>query len=550
MEIKDILASHNPVLLRGLFQFTLADSDEKILLKFRLWHGYFFPHHFKSEDAPVHRDINLGNLHAYRGTLDAFVDIAFRGAGKDVKTKAFIAFVILNDKENFRRYFRILSADGGNSTQTVTDIYNMLVAPRVFAVYPHTFAKTSDKVKLAETMHDFVTATGVKVSADTVGSSQRGAVQDASRPDFIWYNDFETRVTLRSAVTSRAIWDNMEEARTGLEKGGACVYTCNYVSEMGNVHRLVTEKLSPRKRILIVPIAQKGTDGRWQTIWSRYTHEDVVEMERTDEDFEGERLCKPSAAKDIFFDRERLDRMLVLPPIKEINGFKIYRNYDPSHRYASGHDVAGGMGLDSSTSVFIDFDVFPCQVVATYHDNLIKPDMFGDEIYRQIEYFGFCLIAPEKNNHGHATIARLRQLDKAEICTTERKGDSILMPTAKEYGWETNAVTKNTMLTHFRKAIEDGHLELNDPHLIAEAKAFTRNDMMDKPVDPRLVTNTTRHFDLLMAACIAWQMRDRAYPKSAAPLTAAERETKEAMEWLAQQRDMHTGNNDNFSSMG
>lgn len=549
MELKEILASNDPKLLRALFSFSLEDSDEKILLKFNLWHRYCFPHHFKSEDATLHKEINLGNLHAYRGILDAFVDIAFRGAGKDVKTKAFIAFAVLNDTDHFRRFFRILSADGSNSTQTVTDIYNMLIAPRVFAIYPDTFAK-SDKAKLAETMHDFVTATGIKVSADTVGSSQRGAIQDASRPDFIWYNDFETRETLRSAVKSRSIWDNMEEARTGLEKGGACVYTCNYISEMGNVHRLVTEKLSPRKRVLIVPIAQKGTDGQWHTAWSRYTHEDVVEMQRTDEDFEGERLCKPSAAKDIFFDRERLDRMPLLPPVKEINGFKIFRNYDPSHRYASGHDVAGGVGLDSSTSVFVDFDVFPAQVVATYHDNTIKPDVFGDEIYRQVEYFGFCLIAPEKNNHGHATIARLRQLDKAEICTTERKGDSILMPTAKEYGWETNAVTKLTMLTHARKAIEDGLVELNDPDLIAEAKAFTRNDMMDKAIDPRLVSSQTRHFDLLMAFCIAWQMRDRAYPKSAAPLTAGERETKEAMEWLATQRDMHTGKDDNFSSMG
>jgi len=549
MEIKQILKSNDPKLLRALFSFTLADSDEKILLKFNLWARYFFPHHFESADAEIHDDINKNNLAAYRGVIDAFVNIAFRGAGKDVKTKDFIAFVILNDTDHSRRFFKVIAEDGSNSTQAVTDIYNMLVAPRVLAVHPDTFAKAGDKVKLAETMHDFVTATGVKVTADTVGSSQRGAVQDVYRPDFIWFNDFENRITLRSAVKTRAIWDNMEEARTGLQKGGACVYTCNYISEMGNVHRIVTEKLSPRKRILIVPIAVKNSHGRWIPVWDRYTHEDVAQMEISDDDFEGERLCKPAAAKDIFFDRERLDRMPILTPVKEINSFKIYRQYNPSHRYASGHDVAGGVGLDSSTSVFIDFDIFPAQVAATYHDNLIKPDVFGDEIYRQVEYFGFCLIAPEKNNHGHATIARLRQLDKADICTTEKKQDSILMPTAKEYGWLTNAVTKLTMLTHFRKAVEDGLIELNDPVLIAEAKAFTRNDMMDKPIDPRLVANTTRHFDLLMAACIAWQMRDRAYPKSAAPLTATERETKEAMEWLAQQKDIHRGINDNYSSM-
>lgn len=134
--------------------------------------------------------------------IDAFVDIAFRGAGKDVKTKDFLAFVILNDQDHSRRYIKILSEDGANSTQSVTDMYNMLVAPRMMAVYPNTFAK-ADKIKRAETMSEFVTGAGVKVSADTVGTSQRGDVQDAYRPDLVWFNDFETRVTLRSAVKTR-----------------------------------------------------------------------------------------------------------------------------------------------------------------------------------------------------------------------------------------------------------------------------------------------------------------------------------------------------------
>lgn len=548
MELKQILASNDPLLLRGLFQFTLEESDATILLKFDLWARYFRPHHFETEDASFHADMNLANLQVYRGVLDAFVNAAFRGAGKDVKTKDFIAFVILNDKNHFRRYFKILAEDGGNATQSSTDIYNSLIEPRVLAVYPETFQSQS-KAKLAETMSEFVTATGIKVSADTVGTSQRGDVQDASRPDFIWYNDFESRTTLRSAVKTRSIWDNMEEARTGMQKGGACVYTCNYISEMGNVQRLIKEKLSPRKRILITPIGQKGPDGRWASNWERYNHDDIAAMEASDDDFEGERLCKPSAAKDIYFDRSKLDSMPVLAPIKEINGFKIFRNYIPNHRLASGHDVAGGVGLDSSTSVFMDFDTFPVQVVATYRDNTIKPDVFGDEIYRQGEYFGWPLCAPETNNHGHATIARLRQLD-VPLYTREGKRTSILMPEAKEYGWLTNAVTKLTMLAAFQHAIEHGHVELNDPELIEEAKAFSRNDLMDKPLDPRFITTLTRHFDKLIAACICWQMRDRAFPKSAAPLTAGQRETQEALDFLKMQRDINRGGSDNYSSMG
>ena len=48
-------------------------------------------------------------------------------------------------------------------------------------------------------MASFTTTTGVKVVADSVGTDQRGAIQEESRPDFIWFEDFENRTTLRSA---------------------------------------------------------------------------------------------------------------------------------------------------------------------------------------------------------------------------------------------------------------------------------------------------------------------------------------------------------------
>jgi hypothetical protein len=151
-----------------------------------------------------------------------------------------------------------------NSGQSVTDIYNMLVNPKIVSVYNDTFEKTV--FKREERRDSFTTKSGIKVLADIVGTGQRGAKQEEARPDFIWFNDFETRKTLRSAVITRSIWDNMEEARTGLEYGGSCVYTCNYVSEVGNVHRLVTENLGKHKKVLIIPIMKNGA-----STWERYT---------------------------------------------------------------------------------------------------------------------------------------------------------------------------------------------------------------------------------------------------------------------------------------
>lgn len=163
----------------------------------------------------------------------------------------------------------------------------MLISQAVSHYYPEIFEKTVEKRE--ETMASFTTATGVKIKAGTVGMEQRGMIQEDARPDLIWFDDFETRNTLRSAVTTQAIWDNMEEARTGLSKDGGAIYTCNYVSERGNVHRLV-EKKSENKEILIVPIKFNN-----KPMWEAYTIEEINQIEKDADDFEGEYLClKPN----------------------------------------------------------------------------------------------------------------------------------------------------------------------------------------------------------------------------------------------------------------
>jgi len=500
MSIQEILNSDNLEQQKALFVFQ-DERDEAILLKFNLWARHFFPNYFESPDASFHKDINQGNLDAYLGKIDYFVNIAFRGAGKDVKTKLFVAFCVLNDLDHRRKYFKILSEDRTNAVQSVTDIYNMLVNPRITQMYPEIFEKTH--FKREETMSSFTTTTGIKVLADTIGTEQRGAIQDETRPDFIIFNDFESRKTLRSAVVTKAIKDNMEEARTSLQKGGACVYLANYISEMGNVHQVIHDKLSDRKRVLIVPIMENG-----QSTWVRYSQKDIDQMKRDDDDFEGERMCKPNASKDIYIDRPTLDQMPTREPIKVVAGFKQFKEYDPSHRYGLGADVAGGVGLDSSASVIIDFSIIPAQVVGTFHSNTIQPEAFGDEIYNQGNIFGGCLVAPE-NNKFDQTILKARQLG-AKMFVMPSKEIRVGYHPPVTYGWTTNSLTKSKMLADLKKAIEDGLLALNDLDLIQEAKSYTRNDLIDKEPDARL---STRHFDLLIACAIAWQLKDHAEAK-------------------------------------
>lgn len=499
--ISKIIKNGSDEEIKGLFLFNRSHTEDEVILKFNLWGRYNFPKYYKVDDAPFHSEIDRANYKIYRGLAKELINSAYRKSAKTTRTKLFVAFCIANDEDVSRKYLKVSAFDQTNSTQFVTDVYNMLIT--IAYMYPEIFAKTAQKRE--ETMGSFTTSTGVKVLATTVGKAQRGAIQEDARPDWQIFDDFETRKTLNSAVTTKAIWDNMEEARNGgAISGEGCVYLCNYISELGNVHRLVERADSKHSIVINIPIIENGVIS-WP---AAHSQEDIDFLRNTSDDYEGEYLNKPSASKDIYFSREELDAMKTKEPIKEVGAFKMFYEYKSGHRYGSGHDVAGGVGLDSSTSVFIDFDTIPARVVATYASNTIEPEAFGDEIYAQQNKYGGCISGIENNKFDQAVLKA--KLLGANLFKSGGKEIRIGEKTKTQYGWNTNSLTKSKMLSALRTAVEDGLLDLVDPELIKEAKGYSRNELIDRDPDARM---TTRHFDLLIACAIAWQMKDHSRPE-------------------------------------
>ena len=271
---------------KALFVFDSTNTDDEVILKFNLWSRYFFNQYYKSKPAYFHDEMDRANLAVYRYNKKEFIDSAYRKAAKTTLTKLFIAYAIGNDQDTSIKYVKVLSYEQTNSTQFVTDIYNMLITTE--EMYPELFVKTSKKRE--ETMSSFTTSTGVKVLASTVGRAQRGSLQEDARPDLQIFDDFETRATLRSAVISKAIWDNMEEARNGGKKSGeGCIYLCNYISELGNVHKLMERADDNHSVIMDVPIITDEGVISWP---EAHSMEDVEYLRKTAEDWEGEFLKK------------------------------------------------------------------------------------------------------------------------------------------------------------------------------------------------------------------------------------------------------------------
>jgi hypothetical protein len=215
-------------------------------------------------------------------------------------------------------------------------------------------------------------------------------------------------------------------------------------------------------------------------------------------------MCDPTRSDNKFFDIDRIEEQLkgCIEPKHESAKVKYWKDYEPHHRYAMGADTSEGVGRDSCT--FVVFDFVTGEVVSTYHNNRIAPDIFGYEMARVGAEYGHCLLAPERNNTGMATITAIKDYP---TLFREYTWGTVDDKETVRYGWNTNAKTKPTMFYDFKKAFNDGLIKIYDKALLNEMKSYSVADLLNEQT-----TLVTRHFDLLTAACIAWQMNKHSAP--------------------------------------
>ena len=121
--------------------------------------------------------------------------------------------------------------------------------------------------------------------------------------------------------------------------------------------------------------------------------------------------------------------------------------------------------------------------------------MFAYELKRGGEKYGTCLIAPERNNHGHTTISKLK-----EIYPENR----IYRDETEKLGWDTNLVSKPKMFYDFNTAVNDELVDIPDRILASEMRRYDKEELNTSKFDDE----ATQHYDILMAATIGFQMRN------------------------------------------
>lgn len=492
-----------PAQKRELFQFDADTTDNMVLQKFKLFSRSQYNRYYQDKGAPFHDDMILRTIQSYRG--NNVVEIGFRGCAKTTFKKLIRVYLLLNDKDHRRKYLKVLCGDLTNAKQIVTDIYNMML--EVEYIYGNMFEQAGEK-KTEQTMSSFTMTCGVKVRSGTVGQKQRGHQQDAYRPDWVWFEDIEDSETVSSQVVTQSVIKKCDEAITGLARGGNWEITGNYISDVGSVQWFLEKKNTIKEitPVLYNPIFENptssvivGGDIAWP---AAYTIDAIKILQEDSLDFWGDYMCDPKRSENKFFDVLRIERdMLNCREPDRMSGLvKYWGRYQPHHRYGQGSDHSEGIGEDANTDAVFDFN--SGELMATYANNEIAPDLAAYEFARIGAEFGNCIWAPETNNRCGGIVITTAISFPYPTLFEQRDVEDWKQHPNGNLGWETNGKTKNTMFFEFKRDYNDGLIKIYDIEVLKEMKSYTNNDLKE-----RTTGLITRHFDLLTACVIAWQMK-------------------------------------------
>jgi len=267
----------------------------------------------------------------------------------------------------------------------------------------------------------------------------------------------------------------------------------------------------PRRLVLYFDELQKSqgiTLDIEQKNWYTLTEKDLKHRMKEQHPSTKEEAFLSSGNKQ--FNPEILERKMreeVREPEFVDGDFVIYSQYKRGHAYGIGADVGDGVGLDSSTACVIDFT--ENAVAATYKSSTIDPINFAFDLARIGTVYGGAIIAPENNRTGAATCSKLHEI-YSNVYQQEIMGHIERKMTTR-IGWATNAATKPRMMSELKAAIEadDDSLAIPDPTILREARMYAKEDNLIIASATQLL-KTTKHFDLLIATAIAWQMRHHA----------------------------------------
>ena len=231
-------------------------------------------------------------------------------------------------------------------------------------------------------------------------------------------------------------------------------------------------------------------NGNWDLLLQEYpfTPEEAFR-------FSGDRLFTASKVEEL--------RKYIKTPTY-LNKWRIFDTFKPNHKYAISADPSEGVGKDNAAATIIDFSEKVPTIVATFKDKRTAPDMFAHELEAIARQYGYPLIVVERNNHGHSTLQKLKEIYPTNLIYKEKRFDKEEKEETERLGWLTNVVTKPNMLYHLNTLVNEDLINIPDEDIIGELRTYPK-----KNVDEiKLKRDQEHHWDLTIALAIGLQMRN------------------------------------------
>jgi hypothetical protein len=203
------------------------------------------------------------------------------------------------------------------------------------------------------------------------------------------------------------------------------------------------------------------------------------------------------ASGECVFDLEMFDRRrreLSVPMEESDNGrLRVWYPPLPGRQYILGVDPAGGGPAGDATCAQV-IDRSTGLQCAELHGHL-PPGEAARRVAKLAARYNRALVAVERNNHGHAVLMALGQIEQYPRLY-ERKG----------LGWETNAATRPLMLEHLVALFTCAPQLFTSDRLLAEFRTFVRRHDGSPAAAPGA------HDDCVFAMAIAQQVRTESAP--------------------------------------
>jgi len=138
-------------------------------------------------------------------------------------------------------------------------------------------------------------------------------------------------------------------------------------------------------------------------------------------------------------------------------------------KYLIGADVAGGVGGDYSAAIVMDHDR---NVVALYRNNRIDPVFFGHVLFYLGRWYNNCLLAPESNSIGLATIQQLHSMNYPNLYQQRKTANVKLGNDINSYGFKTTVSTKVPIISNLQAMIKDYDINIPSSLVLDELRNY------------------------------------------------------------------------------